>query len=156
MKEKILERLDGFLESHGGYHKVAKKIDRSPQLFYSMFRRGTMPGIEIMLDLRREYEDFDFNWILFGERQEVQADAGPDEELTGRVIDLQKENEMLAARYQILESMHLQTLEKAAELKVLGKPEGEVYRLGRRPKERTGKVGFQVGTAARSYNNFRH
>ena len=70
MKKEILERLSEFVETKGGISKVAVTIDRSPQVFYSMFRRGTMPGVDLLSSLMEAYDDFDFNFVVFGHRKD--------------------------------------------------------------------------------------
>jgi len=67
MKEKFLDRLLLFIDQNGGVYEVAKKLELSPQTFYTMKRRGSLPSVSLLYALNEHYSNLDVKWLLFGE-----------------------------------------------------------------------------------------
>lgn len=54
MKEKFIDRLFLFLEKQGGVYQVADKMEMSPQNFYNMKRRNSLPNLTMVYQLFRQ------------------------------------------------------------------------------------------------------
>jgi hypothetical protein len=74
MKEKFADRLMKFVEEHGGVRDVAEVVDVSPQTFYTMRRRGSLPNLSFLYSLKENFNDLDINWLLFGDKAEDEND----------------------------------------------------------------------------------
>jgi len=67
MKENFIDRLLLFVDQHGGVYDVAEKIEISPQTFYSMKRRNSLPNLSLVYLLKEKFPALDTDWLLFGE-----------------------------------------------------------------------------------------
>lgn len=79
MKEKFADRLMKFVDEHGGVRDVAQLVDVSPQTFYTMRRRGSLPNLSFLYSLKERFGDLDINWLLFGDREEGEQNPLQDE-----------------------------------------------------------------------------
>ncbi|MPR34604.1 hypothetical protein [Salmonirosea aquatica] len=98
MKEKILERFKSFIDQHGGIRKVAPRVNKSAQFFYSMFKRGTMPSVDLMHDFMKEFENFDITWLIVGEKKEM-VSAPINSTMEVELEALRRKNELLQEMY---------------------------------------------------------
>ena len=105
MKEKFADRLMKFVDEHGGVRDVAQLVDVSPQTFYTMRRRGSLPNLSFLYSLKERFSDLDINWLLFGEQIEE------ENPLQGEIDKLKRD----LAR------------EKAISNMLLGKLKGEAF-----------------------------
>jgi hypothetical protein len=64
--EKIIQRLQIFIESKGGVSVVAEKLDKHPNKFYVMFRGETKPNSATIHELKVNFPDLDLNWLYTG------------------------------------------------------------------------------------------
>lgn len=71
MKEKFIDRLFLFLEKQGGVYQVAEKMEMSPQNFYNMKRRNSLPNLTMIYSLKDSYPDLDMEWLLFGSKADT-------------------------------------------------------------------------------------
>lgn len=125
---ETLERLNAFVGENGGIYTVAEKIGKSPQVFYSMFRRGSLPSLDLLLLLRDAYSHFDLNWVVTGQRP-------------ARVADPTPELEELRQKNRILQTMYESAIERAVRANMPGKAKGEAYRPGESRFKRVLRVG---------------
>lgn len=79
--DPTLVRLFDFIYEKGGVPKVAESIGRTASTLHA-YKRGILPGIEILREIKKVYSDFDINYIVDGikmsgtagiESQEVKA-----------------------------------------------------------------------------------
>ncbi len=64
--EKIIERLQTFVNQKGGAVEVAEKLGKHPNKFYVMFRGETKPNSTTIHELKMTYPDLDLNWLYTG------------------------------------------------------------------------------------------
>lgn len=69
MKENFVDRLLKFVDDNGGVYEVAGNIDVSPQTFYTMKRRGSLPNLSLIYALKEKYINLDLDWLLLGKRE---------------------------------------------------------------------------------------
>ena len=83
----VLERLFEFIEQKGGVQQVAESIKKPAPTIYS-YRRGVMPGLDVIICIKDSYDDFDLNWFLTGQKTE-------NNDFLGERNRLRRENQLL-------------------------------------------------------------
>lgn len=127
MFDKIIIRLQTFINSKGGAVPVAEKIGKHPNKFYVMFRGETKPNSETIMELKKAYPDLDLNWLYTG----IYSDENVAfEKVFVPESDVLKENERLKSELQELRSELSETKQEKRKLfDLLGKHESETESL---------------------------
>lgn len=127
MFDKIIVRLQTFINSKGGAVPVAEKIGKHPNKFYVMFRGETKPNSETIMELKKAYPDLDLNWLYTG----IYSDENVSfEKVFVSESEIQKENERLRLELQELRSELSETKQEKRKLfDLLGKSESDINSL---------------------------